>query len=310
MEGNVYVFTRSLDITGEVVGSVHAVAERARIDGSVDGNCMSVSRDFTLSADGRVGRNGWLLVDDGVVDGHIERDLMVSGEELELRGEVGRNLAIRFVEEALIGPEARIGGNLDSLVHGDENLDIDPAARIGGEVKARAAKTAPEHYLDAYRKPRTYVMHAITFAAAFAFGLARPRVAARHLHRGHPHLPGLLPQPGLRLHPGVVVPPVAIVLAGITLVGLPAAAMAAFVYATCLYLAHLLVGVWLGRTFLGPEEEGSRWAFARVLFVGFAALSIASHLPFLGPPIGVVALLVGMGLVYQRARQLPVFAGA
>jgi hydrogenase/urease accessory protein HupE len=52
----------------------------------------------------------------------------------------------------------------------------------------------------------------------------------------------------------------------------------------------------------------SLWSFARVFFVGLAIVSVVSHLPFVGPPIAVISLLVGLGLVFERARQLPVFA--
>ena len=108
----------------------------------------------------------------------------------------------------------------------------------------------------------------------------------------------------------LLVPPCAIVLVGLTLVGLPAAVLATFLYVTCLYGAELLVGVWLGRTLMGREDGESLWSFGKVFFIGLATVGVVSHLPFVGPPIAVISLLVGLGLVFERARRLPLFARA
>ena len=152
-------------------------------------------------------------------------------------------------------------------------------------------------------------MHAISFSAAFAFGLLiyalLPGVYEVGIRTSRDFFRNLLM--GFVL---LVVPPCAIALVGLTLVGLPAAVLTGFVYITCLYGAELLVGVWLGRTMLGREEGGSLWAFGRVFFVGLLTVSVVSHVPFVGPPIAVISLLVGLGLVFERARQLPVFSRA
>jgi hypothetical protein len=73
---------------------------------------------------------------------------------------------------------------------------------------------------------------------------------------------------------------------------------------TALYLAPILAAAELGRTMLrrSAEELPGLASFARILFVGLATLAVAAHIPGLGPAVRVVILLVGLGLVAERAR--------
>jgi cytoskeletal protein CcmA (bactofilin family) len=307
IEGNLYVFTRDLDLTGSIGGTLHTVSERARIDGEIEGGCMAVTQSFTFTPEGRVERDAWLLLHRAVLDGSFGHDVLLGGESFELSRAVARNLGVRFVEDGIVRSGARIGGDLDAWIGTDDDFERDPGAQIGGELNLHEREDGHGRYLNSYLEPSLYLIHAITFSAAFAFGLLvyalLPGVFEVGIRTSRDFFRSLLM--GFVL---LVVPPCAIVLTGLTLVGLPAAVLAGFLYLTCLYGAELLVGVWLGRTLMGREDATSLWSFGRVFFVGLAIVSVVSHLPFVGPPIAVISLLVGLGLVFERARQLPVFA--
>ncbi len=45
-------------------------------------------------------------------------------------------------------------------------------------------------------------------------------------------------------------------------------------------------------------------AFGRSFFVGLLILAVVSHIPFVGPPIAIVATLIGAGLVFEYGRGL------
>jgi cytoskeletal protein CcmA (bactofilin family) len=304
IEGNLYVFTRDLDLSGTVEGSVHTVSERARIDGAIEGSLMAVTGNFTLTQEGHVARDAWLLLEAGVLDGTFRRDVLLGGGQFEISGAIERNLDVRFVDEGILRSGARIGGDLDVWTSGHHEFERDPNAKIGGEERVHEGRKHHQRYLDAYLEPGLYIAHAISFAAAFAFGLfiyaLLPRAFEVGIQTSRDFFRSLLM--GFVL---LLVPPCVIVLLGLTLVGLPIAVLAGFLYITLLYGAELLVGVWLGRTLLGREDGESLWSFGRVFFVGLAAVSVASHLPFIGPPVAILCVLVGLGLVFDRARRLP-----
>jgi hypothetical protein len=95
--------------------------------------------------------------------------------------------------------------------------------------------------------------------------------------------------------------PVAMIAAALTIVGIPLAIAALFLYILVLYTADLAVGAWLGRLLVPPADE-SLFEFGKSLAAGLAILSAVALMPFLGPAAGVVALLLGLGLLAKRGR--------
>lgn len=307
IEGNLYVFSRDLDLTGSVGGTLHTVSQRGRVDGRVEGSCMAVSALFTVTAEGRCERDAWLLLAAGILDGSFGQDVLLGGRDIELGGEVEGNLDVRLVEETTIRSSARIAGDVDVWQGEDDVFELDPGAAVAGEVRLHEGGDPVRTSLVDRIRPRLLVAHAIAFAASLIFGLLLyallPGIFDVGIRTSRDFFRNLLM--GLVL---LVVPPFAIAATGLTLVGLPIAVLASFVYITCLYGAELLVAMWVGRTLLGHEAEASLWSFGRVFFVGVAIVFVLAHLPFVGKPIALLSLLTGLGLVFERARRLPIFA--
>ena len=99
----------------------------------------------------------------------------------------------------------------------------------------------------------------------------------------------------------LVVMPVAMVAAALTIVGIPLAIAALFLYLLVLYSADLAVAAWLGGL-LAPPADDSLFEFGKSLAAGLAVLAAVALVPFIGPPAGVVALLLGIGLLSERGR--------
>ena len=78
--------------------------------------------------------------------------------------------------------------------------------------------------------------------------------------------------------------------------------MTLFVYVVLFYSAEIIVGAWIGRLLWPPSEEGM-FAFGRSFFVGLLLLALVTHIPFIGVPIGIVATLVGAGLLFEYGRE-------
>ena len=51
------------------------------------------------------------------------------------------------------------------------------------------------------------------------------------------------------------------------------------------------------------HPAGGARVFGPALRAGLVVLSVATHVPFIGPPIAVVSLLFGLGVVYVRVRE-------
>jgi cytoskeletal protein CcmA (bactofilin family) len=298
--GSIYVFCRDLDITGSVGGAVHAIAETSRIDGTIRQPVYIASEDFALTANGRLLSDAHLFVDAGVIEGEVRRDVMAAAERLDLRGQVGRDVESPWIEEIYLRDGSHVGGDVHVRLEEGRSIERSPGARVDGEVKSSPRESRREHYLEHYRDWRFYAGHLAWFAAAFVFGLIvywiAPVIFRGAIADGSQLLRTLVT--GFVV---LIVLPIAMIAAALTIVGIPTAIAALFAYILALYTADLVVGAWLGRLLVPPADD-SLFEFGKSLAVGFAVLSAVSLVPFLGPAAGVVALLLGLGLLTERAR--------
>jgi cytoskeletal protein CcmA (bactofilin family) len=306
--GGIYVFAHTLEIRGRVEGPVHVLADRVQIDGEA-GGLLAGADEVSIGASGRIVRDATLLVRViGVVTGEVGRDLYFAGEKLEVAGSVGRNVQVFWAEDGVfLRDGARIEGDVVANLEEGEEISRAPAAVVGGELRIERMERPQDHYLAIYREPHFYLLHALGFVASFVFGLVLHLVAPG-LFVGELRTPrAFFRALGLGFVAAVVTP-LAILVMALTVVGIPLAVAALFLFIGALYTAELAVGALIGRKLL-PLEDASTLTFGRSFFVGLLLLVVASHLPFIGPPVGIVAIGVGLGLLVDRARAHPALRG-
>ncbi len=95
---------------------------------------------------------------------------------------------------------------------------------------------------------------------------------------------------------------VAALVAGITVIGLPLALLGVLTLAAGIYLAKILVGVFVGRAL--RRSFGAQPAqFALDLLVGLVVLAVASHIPYVGWFVSLLVVLLGLGIAVTNARR-------
>ena len=298
--GSLYVFCRELEITGTVGGAVHAISEHVRIEGTVRGGAYALVESLTLTSTSRLSGDLGAISEEVVAEGSVARDLYVDGERLDIRGSVGRHVSSHWLDELTLRDGARVGGNVDVLLPKGRAIERAAGARVEGEVRAGVLESPREHYLDHYRSWHFYVYHLLFFTAAFVFGLIVYQISPV-IFRGAIADGSQLLRTLATGFVVLVVLPIAMIAAALTIIGIPTAIAALFAYILALYTADLVVGAWLGAMLVPPADE-SLFEFGKSLAAGLAILSAVSIVPFLGPPAGVVALLLGLGLLSDRAR--------
>jgi cytoskeletal protein CcmA (bactofilin family)/anti-sigma factor RsiW len=300
INGTLYVFCRELEITGTVGGAVHAISEQVRIEGTVHGGAYALVENLTLTSTARMQGDVGAISEETVVEGSVARDLYVDGDRLDVRGSVGRNLSSHWLKELTLRDGTRVAGNVDVLLPEGRAIERAAGARVDGEVRSGVLPSPREHYLDHYRSWRFYAYHLAWFTAAFLFGLVAhrlgPVIFRGSIANGSQLLRTLVA--GFVL---LVVMPVAMIAAALTIVGIPIAIAALFLYILALYTADLAAGAWLGGLIVPPADD-SLFEFGKSLAAGLAIVTVVSLVPFVGPAAGVVALLLGLGLLSERAR--------
>jgi cytoskeletal protein CcmA (bactofilin family) len=299
VRGNVIAVARSFELVGVVTGSVHVGAGRTHVSGEVRGNLYAFTEAFTLGSTGRVLRDAAILGDSAVLEGRVERDLYLGGERAELRGRIGRNVEAWAHRVALLDG-ARVGGDVRALLPRGEEVAVASGAQIDGQVETRERQPIHGRGLDRFLQPSLYLWLILHIGAGFLVGMVL-----------HALLPGVydgrLATAGeffRTLGLGFLVfvaAPVTLALTALTLVGVPLAVMGLCLYLSSLYAGLIVVAALLGTAVVHADSEGWR-GFGLALLAGLAILAVATHVPFLGPLVQIVAVLVGLGLLAQRAH--------
>jgi hypothetical protein len=142
----------------------------------------------------------------------------------------------------------------------------------------------------------------ISAAGAFVFGLLIYLLDPRFFGTDLPDARGFARSLGI----GFVLllsSPVAIALVGLTVVGIPVAVLGIFFLVSAVYTSYVIVAGLVGQAVLAPSGPGIA-SFAPSLLVGVLILSTIAALPFVGIAVRILAVLFGLGCLFERAQGL------
>jgi Putative zinc-finger len=315
INGDLLVFAQNLEVRGTVKGDVVSFAKRTVVSGSVEGHIFNFSQSLDL--DGQLGRSlyAWsqtLHVDnrghvgDGIVagagdvifEGDVKRSLTIFTGNADVSGSVGRDLTMAGGNLTLSNA-ARVGGNLNARVHRLEDVRIADGATIAGKRDIQVGVRESN-----FKRPKFYFFQAIWLGAAMLVGwlglILFPdffRATTQAVGSGWRSL-GL----GVGVLAGV---PLVIIVAAITLVGIPLSLMLLAMYLLALYLANVWVAAFLGGMLLKPSGATKHeWLLG--LLVGLLILTIVRFIPYLGGLVHLGVLCLGLGAfaaqLYRASR--------
>ena len=294
VHGNLVAWSQYTEVDGEVGGSVFASGQDIAVRGSVGGSLYAFGQFVRVLDGARIAGSVASSSQGLTIDGVVDRGVLAGTYRLELDGVVQRDVLAQ-AGRITVGPDARIAGTLTARVGDADDLRVDPAARLGAEpdVRLSSGESAPSRYLTG----SFYLWQAVWLIAAFLTGWLLLWVApgAAEVEFGNPATALRTLGIGFLC---VVATPVAAIIAGVTLVGLPVALVAVALWALAIYLAKIPVAFFLGRTFLGPRVLGGP---APALLVGLLAVFVAVNLPFVGWIINLALTLVGVGVLFAWA---------
>jgi cytoskeletal protein CcmA (bactofilin family) len=301
--GNLIVFGSDVEIDGTVNGTLISAGERVNLSGRVDGAVAIAAERLNVLDEARIGRDVTLIADGARLSGEAARDVTFVGDWLEVRATIGRDLHVLGADRVALLDGASIGRDVRGRLWGSETeIEEASGARVSGEVQVSRESRIHEHYLAHYRHPTFYVMVLVSAAAAFLFGLLIYILDPRFFEAETPDGRGFARALGI----GFVIclaGPVALFLTGMTVVGIPIAVLGLFILISALYTAYVIVAGMVGRSIVKPAGPGLG-AFAPSLLTGVLIVSVLAALPFVGIAVRILAVLFGLGCLFERARGL------
>jgi len=277
-------------ITGRIHGSLRAVAGQIHVAAAVDRNTTMVAGFVELDSAAIIARNAYIVGGTIQVNGTVQEGILAYGGAITLDGVVGRDVEVAG-GTLRVGPHARIAGNLRYRMPAGK-VHIDPAARITGTVTALPVSNtgALWHVL--------WILGFLLVGAVVVALFPSFMAEAAEILPDHPVRAALI---GLGW--GILVP-VAIVIAAITVVGLPLAFLTAAVYVVVVCVASVPFAVWLGRLLLGARARGGLEGTLVNFIVGGFFLFVAGIIPVVGGWVSLIAGVLGLGTILLEAQAL------
>jgi hypothetical protein len=277
-------------ISGRIHGSLRAAGGEIHVTAAVDRNTTIVGGNVELDSAAVITRNAYLIGGKVHVEGTIHESLQASGGSVVLNGVVGRD--VNIAAGALhVGPRAQIAGNLRYRVPAGE-VRIDPAARVSGTITAVPVRRGPGTF-------RLLLMFGFLVTGAAVAALVPGFVAeAAEILRARPGRSALV---GLGW---IILVPCAIIIAAITIIGLPLALLTTAVYVVLVYLGRVPFAVWLGQRVLRARARTGRQGALLNFLVGGFLLLVVGIVPVVGSLAMVIVTVLGLGTLLLRAAAL------
>ncbi len=275
-------------IGGRIHGSIRAAGGEVHAMGAADRNATIAGGNVTLDSTGVVAGNTYIVGGNIAINGAVRGSLMASGGKVVVNGPVGRDVDVS-AGELHLGPHAQIAGNLRYRVPKDK-VTIDRAARVSGTTTALPVSKRPG--VRGILWVLGFFLAGVVVVALFP-GFTSDAADILPLRPVRSALVGL---------GWAVLVPCAIVIATITVIGLPLAIITAALYMVVLVLSDVPFALWLGRLLLGARAGIGRQGALLNFFVGGIVLLVLGLVPVVGKFVMIIASILGFGAIMLRAK--------
>ncbi|HLA68891.1 MAG TPA: polymer-forming cytoskeletal protein [Bacteroidota bacterium] len=297
VKGDVLAAGGQVVINGIVTEDARVTGAVIRIEGAVQGNCTAAAGTVTLARSGSVGAN--LLAAGGSVriSGLVAHQALVSAGEMTVGGTIGEDLRF-YGDEISVYEGAEVKKDLHLFVKDSSKTDIAPGTVKGSVTTHIVDEGIPK--VGPFRIVGRIFYSLMLIATALVIVLLFPghvRSAGTMMFRstGRTILWGIV---------GLIVVPVASVLAMVTVIGLPLGILVLLLYAWFIFLSQLSFPV-LFWELIGGEDDARGWKLFWPIAVGVVIVQLVMVVPYIRLLVFLAGMILGIGvLVILIARGL------
>lgn len=277
VNGDVFVGAQNVRIAGTVNGNLHVGAQTLDISGKVTGNVYSGSQSFAISDKASIGNS-----------------VFVGAETVSINSKVGRNV-YAGANTINLGPNAVIGNNLYYSAT-KENVSIDSTSQVVGSTYKSEFETPERQQVPVEKKSIIEARlggSAISFLGALIVGFAYLKLFARNFKKTTTNVSERFWKSfGTGFLVTVTAVP-ALIIAAVTIVGLPIAGVAVLLLSLYSYLAKIVVAAALGAW----TTTKLKWKFQTFasFSLGLLAIYILKMIPLVGFLTSLTVLWAGLG---------------
>lgn len=308
VNGDVASAGSQLNVRGNIADDLYVAGGQVTIDNKIGDNAFVGGGTVYISDQAEIGRD--LRVYGGMInlDAEVKGDLDAGAGQLSITNNIGGKVNAE-VDELKIGSGVIINGDLSYT--SPKEAEINSNATINGGVDW--TKSEPQKYQysqDQYSENiwvasfvSTLTWNIIKITSLMLMGLILLWLFPKEIRKITDKLAG---DPGNSVLWGlltcIVTPIIALGLL-ITIIGAPLSLLLISVYVIALYLAKVLVSLWLGRSLLLALSKKKEVSNAWSVVVGAIIIGILMAIPLLGFLTKIIVALFGIGVLFMHLRE-------
>lgn len=299
IDGNLNAAGQRITVNGEIRRSLRAFAQTVNVNSHIEGDVTAFASEVTISGDAVIGRDVAIFGSEVFLDGTVASDAYIFANIVTITGRIEGNLKIK-AEKISIAPGAYVGGSFN--YESKDKAKIAPESQILGETrwKKRTGDTNSNILHLLIPPPSGIIWSFVFLAGSIIVGILLILIRRDAVNavideiRTNGAIAGIL---GLAI---IVLMPVALVLTGATIVGLPASIAGATVYTLFFFIGKVFVAITIGMLLISQLRKGKSVSLGWSLLVGLIILALLFKIPVLGWLIYVGAWAVGAGAIVLR----------
>ncbi len=286
-------------VTGSVSDDIRAAGGNVRVSGSVGKNASLAGGSVSVGKSADIG--GGLLAAGGTIDvgGTVQKDAKFAAGDLGVTGTINGNVDFGG-NDLTVYPGATIGGDLHARMREKDRAEI-----AEGTVRGKSVIETPEvkheaHILGVH--VWRFWFKILWLFSLLVTGLVIALAFPKHLVQAGSEI---MRNPGKTLLWGLVafvVPPVAVLILMVTLIGIPLALFVLTMYLWTMYLSQLSLGIVAGDLIFRQEEKKGS-ALVGAFLAGILLVQILTFIPYLGALVVLAGILFGFGVVPALVRR-------
>ncbi len=334
VEGNLYFYSKSLNIEGRVLGDVIGIGPNIQINGYVEGDVISVSQN--ISVNGEINGNLRSVSNNLNIAGNIARNVNFLGDSFLLKKDasVGQSVSLLGINSEINGEvmgsvhglsqntliRGSIGRDLNIIVdskkrrHYSNTLEISETATILGSLSYRSGQEALIHSENiegsiTKKDPKGSVLN-FPSARKFIFSILSSFLVALlllYLFKDKiERIKKVIIRKNYRtMGYGAIIlflTPIIVILLLTTIIGLPIALISLALWLILLFLSRIVVALAVGDYFFELIKKETVSPYIKMIF-GIIILWALFALPYAGWLFSLVTILLGLGSFFYIIKK-------
>jgi len=292
--------SQDLDVLGEVKGSVRGFAQNINVNGKLGRNLLVFCYTLDVKPDAEIEKDITAFCGKMTLDGKLGGSLKGGVGELIISGVVNGDVSIE-AEKITLMPTARIEG--DFKYESEKEAKIESGAQVSGETVWTEIDTEKEKKPKSIFTGKSIIMEMLFLLALMVTGIVLTLIFKKNAQQAKQAISNyFLKTLGLGFVFMVCIP-IAILILLITILGIPIAIIALFVYAILVYIAKIPVATFVGEKILKALGKQGEPSLIWSMLLGLVVLTLVLNIPYLEWPIYFVVLFTGFGAIISSQRR-------